>query len=70
MPPKTHKIFYGTHVTCTWDGLIVKCLLDEEGDRIESTAHLALHQIHLDLDSTNWDQLSLFNEMNLAVEYL
>ena len=51
-------------------GMVVECLLDEEGDRIESTAHLALHQIHLDMDSTNWDQLSLFNEMNLAVEYL
>ena len=49
--------------------MIVECLLDEEGDQIESTAHLALHQIHLDLDSTNWDQLFLFNNaMNLAVE--
>lgn len=50
--------------------MIVECLLDEEGDPIESTAHLALHRIHLDLDVTNWDQLSLFNEMNLALEYL
>ena len=51
-------------------GTVVQCLLDEEGDRIESTAHLALHQIHLDLHSTNWDQLSLFNEMSLALEHL
>ena len=49
--------------------IIVDCLLDAEEDWVESTAQLALHQIHLDIDLnlTNWDQLRLFNATNLSL---
>lgn len=40
-------------------GMIVKCLFDEDGERIETTAHRALHEIHLDLEPTNLDSYLL-----------
>ena len=46
--------------------IIVDCLLDAREDDVESTVQLALHQIHLDIDLMDWDQLSLFNETNLS----
>ena len=64
----TIQMFLLVHVRGT--GMTVGCFVDEEGDRIESTARFALHQIHVDMDLTNWNQLSLLNEMNLALEYL
>ena len=47
--------------------IIVDCLLDAREDDVESTVQLALHQIHLDIDLIDWDQLSLFNETNLLL---
>ena len=43
-------------------GIIVECLLDEDGIEQESTAEHALHVIHLQPDPINSDQLFLFNE--------
>ena len=47
-------------------GIIVECLLDEDGIEEESTAEHALHVIHLQPDPINSDQLFLFNEEVLA----
>ena len=47
--------------------IIVDCLLDAREDDVESTVQLALHQIHLDIDLLDWDELSLFNETNLSL---
>ena len=47
--------------------IIVNCLLDAKENDVESTAQLALHQIHLDIDLMDWDQLRLFNETNLSL---
>ena len=47
--------------------VIVNCLLDAREDDVESTVQLALHQIHLDIDLMDWDELSLFNETNLLI---
>ena len=47
--------------------IIVECLLDAREDYVESTLQLALHQIHLDMDLMDWEQLSLFNETNLSL---
>ena len=47
--------------------VIVNCLLDAREDDVESTVQLALHQIHLDIDLMDWDELSLFNETNLLL---
>ena len=47
--------------------VIVNCLLDAREDDVESTVQFALHQIHLDIDLMNWDELSLFNETNLSL---
>lgn len=47
--------------------IIVDCLLDAREDDVESTAQLVLHQIHLDIDLMDWDQLSLFNQTNLSL---
>ena len=47
--------------------IIVNCLLDAKENDVESTAQLALHQIHLDIDLIDWDQLRLFNETNLSL---
>ena len=46
---------------------MVNCLSDAREDDVESTVQLALHQIHLDIDLMDWDQLSLFNETNLSL---
>ena len=48
--------------------IIVNCLFNVEGDPIESTVHLALHQIHIEIDPDliNWDQLSLFDATNFS----
>ena len=50
------------------DKIIVNCLLDAREDNVESTVQLALHQIHLDIDLMDWDQLPLFNETNLSLQ--
>ena len=42
-------------------GIIVKCLVDQDGDEKESTAEQALHLIHLRADTLNEDQLALFD---------
>ena len=47
--------------------IIIDCLLDAREVDVESTVQLALHQIHLDIDLIDWDQLSLFNETNLSL---
>ena len=47
--------------------IMVDCLLDARENDVESTVQLALHQIHLDIDLMDWDQLSLFNETNLSL---
>ena len=44
-------------------GILVECLLDEDGIKEESTAEHALHVIHLHPDSINSNQLSLFEDM-------
>ena len=48
--------------------IIVNCLLDAREDDVESTVQLALHQIHLDIDLMDPDQLPLFNETNLSLQ--
>ena len=50
------------------DKIIVNCLLDAREDNVELTVQLALHQIHLDIDLMDWDQLPLFNETNLSLQ--
>ena len=50
------------------DKIIVSCLLDAREDDVESTVQLALHQIHLDIDLMDWDQLPLFNQTNLSLQ--
>ena len=50
------------------DKVIVNCLLDAREDAVESTVQLALHQIHLDIDLMDPDQLPLFNETNLSLQ--
>ena len=47
-------------------GIIVECLLDDDGIEQESTAEHALHVIHLQPDPINPDQLFLFNENAFA----
>ena len=47
--------------------VMVSCVLDAREDDVETTVQLALHQIHLDIDLMDWDQLSLFNETNLSL---
>ena len=47
-------------------GIIVECLLDEDGIEQESTAEHALRVIHLQPDLINPDQLFLFNENALT----
>ena len=47
-------------------GIIVECLLDEDGIEKESTAEHALHVIHLQPDPINSDQLFLFDENAFA----
>ena len=42
--------------------IMVKCFVDEDGDKIKSTAEQALHFFHLEADSTNENQLSFFNQ--------
>ena len=42
-------------------GITVKCLVDQDGDKKESTAEQALHLIQLRADALNEDQLALFD---------